>query len=148
MEEVGLRGGSTSVDHVDPDVAIVLESDLTGDVPGVEDDESEVALGKGPSVLFYDARMLPNLKLRDLVLATAKELDIPVQVSIMEGGATDGGVIHLHKTGVPTLVMGVPARHIHSDSAVMHRADYDRALQLLIAVVKRLDAATVKDLTV
>ena len=147
MEEVGLRGASTSVEAVNPDVAIVLESDIAGDVPGIEEEQSAIKLGKGPSVLLYDRRMIPNLKLRDLVMLTATELEIPLQISLIEGGATDGGAIHLHKTGVPTVVIGVPARHIHSHSAIIHREDYDRALTLLIELVKRLDAETVSGFT-
>ena len=148
MEEVGLRGATTSVEAVDPDVAIVLESDIAGDVPGIKEEQSAVKLGGGPSVVLYDRRMIPNLKLRDLVMSTAMDLEIPLQVSLIEGGATDGGPIHLHKTGVPTVVIGVPARHIHSHSAIMHRDDYDRALTLLIELIKRLDADAVSGLTV
>lgn len=65
----------------------------------------------------------------------------------MPGGATDGSAIHLHGTGVPTIVVGVPARHIHSHGAIIHRDDYDRAIQLITAVVAKLDQATVDDLT-
>lgn len=147
MEEVGIRGATTSVEAVDPDVAIVLESDIAGDVPGITPEESSIKLGSGPTVLIYDARMIPNLKLRDLVLATARENDINVQLSYIEGGATDGGAIHLHKTGVPTVVIAVAARHIHSHSSMIHRKDYDDAVKLLVALLQRLDAATVADLT-
>lgn len=147
MEEVGIRGATTSVRAVDPDVAIILESDIAGDVPGIKPEESSVKLGKGPSVLIYDARMIPNLKLRDLVISTAKEIDIPLQVSYVEGGATDGGAIHLHSLGVPTVVVAVPARHIHSHSSIIHRDDYDRAVKLLTALILRLDTATIGDLT-
>jgi endoglucanase len=98
-------------------------------------------------MLIFDARMIPNLRLRDLVFNTAQELDVPVQVSYVEGGATDGSVIHLHGTGVPTVVIGVAARHIHSHSAILHRDDYDAALKLLVALVKKLDAKTVRGLT-
>jgi putative aminopeptidase FrvX len=90
MEEVGVRGATTSVRAVDPDVAIILESDIAGDVPGIKETESAVKLGKGPSVLIFDARMIPNLKLRDLLLQTAEEIGVPVQLSSVEGGATDG----------------------------------------------------------
>jgi endoglucanase len=90
--------------------------------------------------------MIPNLKLRDLVIETARELGLPLQFSAIEGGATDGAAIHLHKSGVPTVVLGVPARHIHSHTSIIHRDDYDNALKLLIAVVKKLDAATVAEL--
>jgi putative aminopeptidase FrvX len=147
MEEVGVRGATTSVRAVDPDVAIILESDIAGDVPGIKETESAVKLGKGPSVLIFDARMIPNLKLRDLLLGTAEEISVPVQLSSVEGGATDGSVIHLHGTGVPTIVIGVAARHIHSHSAIMHRDDYDSALKLLLALIRKLDAATVRSLT-
>jgi putative aminopeptidase FrvX len=147
QEEVGLRGAKTSAEVVDPDVALILESDIPGDVPGIEVEESAVKLGKGPSLLLYDARMIPNLKLRDLVIDTAQEMEIPLQLSAMQGGATDGGMIHLHGQGVPTVVLGVPARHIHSHVSIIHRDDYDHALDLLTAVIKKLDAETVADLT-
>jgi len=74
MEEVGLRGATTSARAVDPDVAIVLESDIAGDVPGIKEHESAVKLGKGPTTLIYEARLIPNLKLRKLLMDTAEEL--------------------------------------------------------------------------
>ncbi len=147
QEEVGLRGAKTSASVVDPDVAIILEVDIAGDVPGIKPEESEVKMGGGPSLLVYDARMIPNLKLRDLVIATAEELEIPLQMSAMSGGATDGGMIHLHDQGVPSVVIGVPTRHIHSHNSMLHRDDYDHALKLIVAVVKKLDADTVAGLT-
>jgi len=147
MEEVGLRGARTTAFAIAPDVAIVLESDIAGDVPGIKPEESAIKLGHGPSLLVYDYAMIPNLKLRDLVIDTAKELDIPLQLSAMEGGATDGAAIHLNASGVPTVVISVPARHIHSHAGIIHRDDYDGALKLLIALVRRLDAATVHNLT-
>jgi putative aminopeptidase FrvX len=147
MEEVGVRGATTSVRAVDPDVAIVLESDIAGDVPGIKPEESSVKLGHGPTMLIYDARMIPNLRLRDLVMETAAEAGIPVQTSYVEGGATDGAAIHLHNIGVPTVVIGVAARHIHSHSSILHREDYDRAVNLLVKLIRRLDSATVAKLT-
>ena len=146
MEEVGLRGATTSVEIVNPDVAIVLEADIAGDVPGVTKEESTVRLGGGPSVLLYDVRMIPNLKLRDLVMDTAAEAGIPLQTSTIEGGATDGAAIHLHRTGVPTIVIAVPARHIHSHSSIIHRDDYDNAVKLLKALLLKLDSSTVEEL--
>lgn len=146
MEEVGVRGATTSVEAINPDVAIVLESDIAGDVPGVTKEESSVCLGKGPSVLLYDARMIPNLKLRDLVMDTANQIGVKLQTSTIEGGATDGGIVSLHKTGVPTVVLAVPARHIHSHSSIIHRDDYDQAVKLLVALLQKLDAACVADI--
>lgn len=147
MEEVGLRGATTSVDAVKPDVAIILESDIAGDVPGIKPEESSIQLGAGPSIVIFDARMIPNLKLRDLVLQIGKEIGVNVQLSSIEGGTTDGSSIHLYKTGVPTLVLAVPARHIHSHSSIIHRQDYDGALKILVELIVRLDKKQVDELT-
>jgi endoglucanase len=147
MEEVGIRGATTSAHLVNPDVAIILEADIAGDVPGIKAEESDVKLGGGPSIMIYDARMIPNIKLRDLVIDAARELNIEVQFSAMPGGATDGAAVHMHSSGVPTVVMAVPARHIHSHGAIIHRDDYDEAVRLLTAVVAKLDGPTVADLT-
>jgi len=147
QEEVGLRGAKTSAWSTDPDIAIILEIDIAGDVPGIKDEESAIKLGAGPSLLIYDARMIPNIKMRDFVIDTAEELEIPIQLSYVEAGATDGGMIHIHKTGVPTVVMSVAARHIHSDSSIIHRDDYDNAVKLLVALLTRLDEGTVKSFT-
>lgn len=148
QEEVGLRGAKTSAHVVSPDVAIILEVDIAGDVPGIEPEESAIKLGQGPTLLVYDKRMIPNLKLRDLVIETAQELGIPLQFSAVEGGATDGGMVHIHAGGVPTVVIGVPTRHIHSHVGILHRDDYDNALKLIVALVKKLDQTTVQGLTV
>jgi putative aminopeptidase FrvX len=147
MEEVGIRGATTSVRAVDPDVAIVLESDIAGDVPGIKPDESSIKLGQGPTIVIFDARMIPNIRFRDLVLDTAKRIGVPIQISAIEGGATDGGAIHLHGIGVPTIVIGVVARNIHSHSSIIHRDDYDNAVKLLSALIEQLDAKTVASLT-
>ena len=147
QEEVGLRGATTSVRSVDPDVAIILESDIAGDVPGIKPEESSVKLGQGPTVLIYEGRTIPNLKLRQFIVDTAQELEIPVQISYVEAGGTDAGAIHLHHTGVPSAILGVAARHIHSHSSIIHRDDYDRAVRLLVGVIERLDAQTVSSFT-
>lgn len=146
QEEVGARGAATSAEVIDPDVAIILEVEICGDVPGIKPEESPVKLAGGPTLLAYDAEMIPNLKLRDLVIDTAKASNIPLQVSAMEGGATDGGRIHLHKSGVPTVVLSIPTRHIHSHGGIIHRQDFDHTVKLTAEIIKKLDAKTAADL--
>ncbi len=146
MEEVGLRGAKTSAELVRPDIAIILEADICGDVPGIKPEESSVKLGGGPALVLLEARLIPNLKLRNLIIDLAGEIGIPLQYSAGLGGSTDGGQIHLHGIGVPTVVLGVPTRHIHSHSGMIHREDFEKTLQLLIALIQRLDAQTAEDL--
>ncbi len=147
QEEVGTRGAKTSAYLVNPDVGIVLEVDIAGDIPGIKPEECAVKLGHGPSLLLYDARMIPNLRLRDLVIQTAEAEGIPLQFGLMAGGATDGAMIHMHNAGVPCVVIGVPARHVHSHISIINRSDYDNALKLLLAVLRKLDRKTVQGLT-
>jgi endoglucanase len=148
MEEVGLRGATTSAQAIAPDVALILEVDIAGDVPGIKPEQSRAKLGAGPCIIVYDRGMVPNLKLRDLVMDTAAAENIPLQLSAYSvGGTTDGAKIHLQGIGVPTVVLGIPSRHIHSHGSIIHRDDYENGLKLIKAVVARLDAATVDDFT-
>ncbi len=146
QEEVGLRGARTSSWVVEPDVALTMEIAVAGDVPGIKKEEAQAKLGKGPVILMQDGSMIPNLKLRDLFIDTAEELSIPYQLDVMEKGGTDSGAIHLHRRGVPSLVIGVPSRHIHSHAGIVHQEDYAHAVELVSAVVQRLDAETVAGL--
>lgn len=147
QEEVGVRGANTCVEMVDPDIAFILESDIAGDVPGIRADESSTKMGGGPSLLLYDSRMIPNLKLRDLVIDTAKKEKIPLQFTTMEGGATDGSVIHIHKYGVPTVVLGVPTRHIHSHNSIIRRSDFDNTVKLMVSIIRKLNKQAVAKLS-
>jgi len=145
QEEVGLRGAVTSSYVVNPDVAIVLESDIATDMPGIEE-EKKVFLGKGPSIILYDATMIPNVNLRRLFIETAEKLNIPIQFSALERGGTDGGRIHIHAKGVPSIVIGVPARYIHSYTSIINIQDFMNAKRLILEVIKRLDKEVVENL--
>ncbi len=146
QEEVGLRGAETSADVVEPDVAFALEVGIANDVPGSDKEKVCQRMGCGPVVLLYDRSLIPNARLRDLVLDTAKACGIPCQTDVMEGGAADSGRIHLHGAGVPSIVIGVPSRYIHSHVSLIHRDDYDQTVKLLTEVVMKLDAERVEKL--
>ncbi len=147
QEEVGLRGARTVANVVEPDAAIVLETDIAGDVPGIERHEAPARMGEGPSVLTYDRSMIPNEGLLNLVIDTAKKKKIPYQLAAVKAGGTDGGQIHLSNKGCPTVVIGVPTRHIHSHVGLASATDIDRCIDLTVEVVKRLDARMVTSFT-
>lgn len=143
QEEVGLRGARTTAHLVDPDVAFALDVGIAGDTPGISSEEAQGRIGKGPVILLYDRTMIPHLGLRNLVIATAQEEEIPHQFDAVPGGGTDAGQIHLLKGGVPALVIGVPTRYIHSHASILHLDDFQNAVRLLVEVIKRLDKPTV-----
>lgn len=146
QEEVGLRGARTSSWVVEPDVGLTLEVGVAGDVPDVKKDDAQGRLGKGPVIVIRDGSMVPNLRLRDLFIDTAEKLEIPYQFDILERGGTDSGAIHLHRRGVPNLVIAVPTRHIHSHAGIIYRDDFDHAVKLITAVIQKLDMDTVRKL--
>ncbi|MFB5265881.1 M42 family metallopeptidase [Paenibacillus enshidis] len=145
QEEVGLRGAVTVANAVQPDIAFALDVGVAYDTPGNESQHTVSNIGEGPLVLLFDASMIPHTGLRDLVMDTAEELSIPVQVDVMPGGGTDGGRFHISGIGCPTLSVGFPVRYIHSHNGVMSKQDFDQAAALLTAVIKKLDRDKVNE---
>jgi endoglucanase len=146
QEEVGLRGAQTAVHVVSPDVGIVLETAIAGDVPDLDGD-GHPNLGDGAAIYVFEGSAIPNIKLRDLALKICRDKKIKHQVAFLAAGGTDAGRMHIHAGGVPCLVIGVPTRHIHTPAGIIHADDYDAALKLLVELIKALDAETVASLT-
>jgi endoglucanase len=139
QEEVGLRGAQTMAHQIQPDLAIAVDVGVAGDTPGVKPDDTQAKMGGGPQLLLYDASMVPHRKFRDFIIDTAEEEKIPYQYDMMSGGGTDAGRFHLAGNGVPSMVVSIPTRYIHSHAALLHRDDFDNSVKLLMAVIKRLD---------
>jgi endoglucanase len=145
QEEVGIRGAVTSSRRINPDVCFALDVNIAQDIPGSPEGSTE-RLGAGVSICVYDATLIPNTRLRDLVVSVAEKKKIPYHYSAVPYGGTDGGRVHLNEYGVPTLVIGVPTRYIHSAAGIIHRKDVDSAVRLVFEVAKILDAKTVEGL--
>jgi len=145
QEEVGLRGAQTVANMIEPDLAMALEVDIAGDVPGIKPNEAPARMGKGPSILAFDATMIPNQAFKSFVIETAEKEGLPYQLSIVAKGGTDAGRFHVSRAGCPSIVIAVPTRHIHSHSAVADLTDVDNAVKLVLALVRKLDAKTVRD---
>ncbi|MHB0976815.1 MAG: M42 family metallopeptidase [Candidatus Aquicultorales bacterium] len=145
QEEVGLRGARTSASFVEPDLGLVSEVALAGDTPGIKETEVKAKLGKGPVITVFDRSLIPNPRLRDFVMGVAEDEKIPYQLQASAGG-TDGGHISLHGSGVPSIVVGIPTRYIHSHVAVADASDVEQAVDLLTAVIRSVDANVVEEI--
>lgn len=146
QEEIGCRGAQTLAHLAEPDVCIVVDTGIALDVPPDSTKKAE-RLGGGAAVLLFDATMVPNLKLRDLVIDTAAKAKLPMHLTTMERGGTDGSRIHISRFGVPAIVVGPPVRYIHSHNAMLHRDDYETTIKLVVELIKKLDSRMVKSLT-
>jgi putative aminopeptidase FrvX len=145
QEEVGLRGAHTAADAARPDVGIALEAGVTGDVAG-HPEESQEKLGAGPGIFLYNSSQLPNRKFVDLVKETAAAQKLPLQFDLVQGYGDDSAEIQKSNGGVPTVCLLVPVRYTHAHNGIMNRRDFDQAVDLLVALLRRLDADTVRNL--
>ncbi len=147
QEEVGVRGATTAGHSVAPDVAVVLEGAPADDLPGTPEDECQGKLGSGIQIRLMDPSAIMNRGLVEKALAVAEAHGIAFQKAVRRSGGTDAKAIHLHGKGVPTLVLGVPARYIHTHNSILHLEDYLSGLRLVLELIRTLDEETVRGFT-
>ena len=145
QEELGARGAATAMHATRPDVAIVLECTPADDLPGTA--ERQAVLGAGPQVRWFDPTAVSNRRLVRQTEEVARASGVPIQLAVRRSGGTDAGSIHRSRSGVPTVVIGIPARYIHSHVSLLHWDDYFAARTLIIELAASLDAARVERLT-
>jgi len=147
QEEVGLRGARTAANFVKPDVAIILDVGIAGDVPGIEPQQAIAKMGGGVLIDAFDASMIPNQPLKELAITICEKNKIPYQLATTTGGGTDGGQIHLANIGCPSLVLGVAVRHIHSHVGVVDLEDARNCARAIVELIRVVDKKTVDGLT-
>lgn len=139
QEEVGLRGAATSANMIQPDIFFALDAGPANDIPGVT--EGFGKLGQGALLRIYDRSLISHKGMREFILDTADSEKIPYQFFVSQGG-TDAGRVHTSGNGVPSAVIGICSRYIHSHAAIAHVDDYAAAKQLLTSLVKKMDKST------
>jgi len=138
QEEVGLRGATTAAFGIYPDVGIALDVTIAGDVPGVKEVEAPIKMKKGPSIEIADAGLITHPKVLRLLIDAAEERKIPYQLETGLPGSTDAARISLTREGVPSGVISVPTRYIHSPASLLNLEDAENAVKLTVAAVQRI----------
>ena len=141
QEEVGLKGAKTSAFKLNPDLAIALDVTLSGDHPGIKPEEAPVVMGKGPAIILADASgrgILTQQSVKDMLIKAGDENEIPYQLEVSDGGTTDGTAIHLTREGIPTGVLSVPTRYIHTPVSVCSMEDIENTIQLITEAINNL----------
>ena len=127
QEEIGLVGAMTSAYIVEPDWAIAVDVIETSDARG----ELVITLGKGPSITIKDAQMMGDKALNDYLMNIAKRKRINFQRDVSDIGTTDAASISITKGGVPSTVVGVPIRNLHTATAVANKDDIENTIEIL-----------------
>lgn len=138
QEELGLRGARVAAYDINPDVAFALEGTIADDLPKDKDTSPTTEVGKGPAITFMDRSVIPDKRLVRLLVDTAEAHGIPYQFRRALGGGTDAGRIHLAREGIPSAVISVPCRYIHSPAALLSPEDFGHTIELMTHALKRL----------
>lgn len=139
QEEISYTGGGarTSAHGLEPLVAIVVDVTHATDFPGAEKKRhGEVKLGGGP-VLSRGSAVSPVVF--DLLVETAEAEGIPYVLSAAPRvTGTDADAIFTAHRGVPTGLVSIPNRYMHSPNEMVAWEDLDRAARLLAAAARRV----------
>jgi len=131
QEEVGCRGAKTAGYSIDPELAIAIDVTATGDSPdGIKMD---VKLGGGAAIKLKDNSLITHSDVKDLLTHLAEKNNIKYQYEILEFGGTDAGQIHISREGVPSGVISIPSRNLHSSGEIFNKADVEECIKLVIA---------------
>jgi len=145
QEEVGLRGTKGSVRKFNPDVFFAVDASPANDTYGGSDSFGKI--GEGVLIRLQDSTVITPKEIRDFMLDTAETHDIPYQYYISKGG-TDAGAAHQLNEGIPSSVIGVSARYIHTHQTVFHIDDFYAAKEMIVQIAKSLDASTLETLKI
>lgn len=141
MEEVGLRGAAVSSNMIKPDLFFALDASPANDTSGDKNEFGQ--LGKGTLLRILDRSMVTHRGMREFVLDTAESNNIPYQYFVSQGG-TDAGRVHTQNDGIPSAVIGVCSRYIHTSASIIHVDDYAAAKELLVKLIQTADRSTVE----
>ncbi len=137
QEEIGCHGARTAVFALEPDLALVFDVTTASDSPGADPkDDGEHALGSGPTILRGP---LLHPRLVELLVEAAEADGIPFTFEVAGGNTnTDADYTHISRGGVPTAVVSVPLRYMHSPSELAQLSDVEDAIRLAVGFLRRL----------
>ncbi|WP_150275052.1 M42 family metallopeptidase [Paenibacillus tepidiphilus] len=141
QEEVGLRGARTAANLLQPDIFFGLDASAAADMTG--DRQAFGHLGQGALLRIFDPTMITHRGLIEYVQDTADTHKIKYQYFVSQGG-TDAGQVHVSGIGIPSAVIGICSRYIHTATSIIHSDDIDAAKELLIKLVEGLDRTTLQ----
>lgn len=138
QEETTFAGARTSAFGLEPDLAIVVDVTFATDQPGIElGPMTKHPLESGP-VIARGTTLHPRVT--ELLYETAESEELPFTVESMgRHTGTDADAVHASRTGVPTGIVSVPLRYMHSPVELVSLADVQAAAELIAAFAKRLE---------
>lgn len=137
QEEVGLRGAGVTAFSLDPTIALAVETTTGDNTPSSKPRERPAEFGKGPHITIMDSNTITSHAINERLMKNAELANINYAFKKPRlGGGTNAGKIHLTKSGVPTSVVSVPCKYLHSPITFANMQDALDVLNLVEAFVK------------
>jgi putative aminopeptidase FrvX len=138
QEEVGLRGAEMITHSIRPNVAIVTDVCHDTTTPMINKKiEGEIKIGKGP-VITYAPAVQNNL--RELIIQSAEENKIPFQrLASSRVTGTDTDAFAYSNGGVPSALISLPLRYMHTTVEMVHQEDVENVIRLIYATLLNLE---------
>jgi len=133
QEEVGCRGAGPAAARIQPDYAVVLDTTLCVDTPGIPEEQRQAKQGAGVGLMIMDSGAINDIDRIRAIERLAAEREIRCQRTVLARGGTDARTIQLKDSGYPTLTLVCPTRYIHTVVEMIHEDDLDAAVRLLTA---------------
>lgn len=136
FEETGAFGAAAVAYRSAPQIALVLEGTVAGDFPGVPPSRSPSIQGRGPAITLVDRSAQFPRRYVKFLQDLADRDGIPHQLKTPVYGGTNGARIQMSRSGVPTCVISVPCRYIHSPHAMLRLQDLENTIALTTTFVR------------
>jgi len=135
-EEIMFNGGMPVLQKVQPQVVLGVDATLAFDTPDLEHMQSEICLGSGPALKWFDAvrgkaAFVPDWKLAQRIRELAQQHDIPLQDEVVTGISTIVSPLPYALTGVQVAALSIPLRYHHSPIEMAHLDDVEQLVHLL-----------------
>ncbi len=134
QEEVGCRGAKTAGYTINPDLCISLDVTASGDA--LDGIKMAVKLNNGAAIKLRDNSLIVSEEVKNLLTELAKENNIKYQYEVLEFGGTDSGAVHTSRSGVPSGVISIPSRNIHSGNEIVSKSDVTECIKLTAVIAE------------
>jgi putative aminopeptidase FrvX len=130
QEEVGLRGAQMITETIKPNAALIIDVSHDTSTPMIDKNvHGEIECGKGPELTYAPA---VHNKLLTIILNAAKKNDIPYQRSASSRSTgTDTDVFAYSNGGVPSALISLPLRYMHTTVEMAHIDDIENVINLV-----------------
>jgi len=130
QEEIGTKGAEMMAYRISPDCVLVVDVTHDTNTPMMDKNkEGDIACGRGPIIVKAPSI---HLTLRQLIFDTAQQNKIPYQLAVhAKETGTDADAFAYQKGGIPTALLSLPLRYMHTTVETMHKEDIENTIRLL-----------------